>query len=137
MNFRLPLSFLFNSITAWAVVPEPAKKSRYIPFLSSILFSIKEIKYLSSFLGLGKLKISSPINSATSSVPSWLNGPFNDDIGFPFLIKPFSSFKYTFALTLYSPFFFFLKTILLFYTSNYHDHPNSLSLMVVLYNRLL
>ena len=57
MNFLFPPSFLFSSKTACAVVPEPAKLSSIMEFLSVASFIQNSIK----FCGFGKVKFEIPI----------------------------------------------------------------------------
>ena len=115
MNLRLPPSRLFCSITACAVVPEPAKKSRIVASFLRFPFTANEIKWRISSLGFENLKtFSEPNISLISFVPSWVNGPFMIDRGLPLRISPFSSIKYFLARTEYVPSFCLLNSTSLF-----------------------
>lgn len=73
INLRLPPSCLFWSSTAWAVVPEPVKKSRMM--LESARPQL--INLLKSVVGLGNSKMSLLKSPLISLAESWEKPPYH------------------------------------------------------------
>ena len=72
MNFRLPLSCLFSSSTAWAVAAEPAKKSR----MMSLFLEPWLTNAFKSDAGFGKSNILPSNRSRSSRLPLSVNPTF-------------------------------------------------------------